>query len=238
MKRLALSYPSREALRSDHAEGLSKGRAFIAGPSDVGERETCEIAIQVEGGEEAFVVSAEVVWLGPSGVGFAVALDPERKAALAAFVERAGIEVEAPPADEPAERGARNIHERVRALGLREREEVARRGALSERVALERAFGASVWEGLLQNPQLTVSEVARIAKNGTLPKPLVSVIVGNGAWLASSEVQRALLTNPRCSGPHLDRVLHAMSRSDLSRLAQSCPYRAEVRAAVQKLVRR
>lgn len=53
-----------------------------------------------------------------------------------------------------------------------------------ERVALERAFGGAVWEALLQNPQLTATEVAHIAKNGTLPKPLVGAIVANAGWPA------------------------------------------------------
>jgi hypothetical protein len=50
-------------------------------------------------------------------------------------------------------------------------------------------------------------------------------------------VQRALLSNPRCGGAHLDRVLTAMKPADLQRLAHQCPYRQEVRAAVLRHVR-
>ncbi len=130
-----------------------------------------------------------------------------------------------------------NVHERVRGLTARERDDVARRGTMPERVALERAYGGAVWEGLLQNPGLTVVEVAKIARNGTLPRPLVNTIVSNAGWLASTEVQRALLSNPRCGGSHLDRVLGAMKPADLARLAHQCPYRQEVRAAVLRHVR-
>ena len=128
-----------------------------------------------------------------------------------------------------------NIYERIRQLSLREREAVGRSGMLAERVALERAFGGSVWEALLQNPQLTAPEVARMAKNGSLPIPLVGVIVGNGGWLGSGEVRRALLSNPRVSGLNLDRVLRATPKAELKQVAQMTAYRSEVRAAAQKL---
>jgi hypothetical protein len=146
-----------------------------------------------------------------------------------------GEDVDPTVGDTPAARQARNIHEKVRHLSTREREEMARRGQMAERVALERAFGGVVWEGLLQNPQITPAEVARIAKNGALPKPLVGIIVGSSAWLASGEVQRALLSNPRCTGPHLERVMRSMKQMDLARLAQHCPYRQEVRSTAQRL---
>jgi len=128
-----------------------------------------------------------------------------------------------------------NIHERIRQLTLRERDVIGRSGTLAERVALERAFGGSVWEALLQNPQLTAPEVARMAKNGSLPIPLVGVIVSNGGWLGSGEVRRALLSNPRVSGLNLDRVLRATPRVELKQVAQMTAYRSEVRAAAQKL---
>lgn len=130
---------------------------------------------------------------------------------------------------------ARNVHERVRHLSLREREALCRSGTLVERVALERAFGGSVWEALLQNPQLTAPEVARMAKNGTVPVPLITIIVANASWLASGEVRRALLGNTRVAGQNLDRVMRAFPRNELRQVAQTA-YRREVREAAQRIV--
>lgn len=134
-----------------------------------------------------------------------------------------------------AARAPRNIHERIRQLSLREREAMGRSGTLAERVALERAFGGSVWEALLQNPQLTAPEVARIAKNGSLPVPLVTVIVNNASWLVSGEVRRALISNPRVSGQNLDRVLRAFPKNELKQVTQMSAYRSEVRSIAQRL---
>ncbi len=230
MKRFELRPASRELLVADHHDNLEKGRAFVAGAGGVVERERCEIAIVHPESEDELLLEAEAVWITSDGVGFAVLdLSDERKQELAAFVSAGAPARDAPP--------ARHVQERIRSLTLRERDELARRGSLVERVALERIYGTAVWESLLQNPQLTPPEVARIARNGTLSKPLVAVIAGNPAWLAHGEVQRALLSNPRCTGPHVERVLRAMKPTDLARLAKQCPYRAEVRAPAQRLAR-
>ena len=113
---------------------------------------------------------------------------------------------------------------------------MARHGPITERVALERAFGSSVWEALLQNPTITPPEIARIAKMGTLPKPLVNVIVNHAAWISIPEVQRALLSNPRCGGADLERVLRSLKPSELARVGQQSSYRGEVRSAALRLV--
>jgi hypothetical protein len=235
---------SLEALRAQFESDLRHRRLFVSGSFALADRERCVLVIaHPEGG--SFSVQAEAVYIKPdepgAGVGLElVGLDSGKLAELEAFVnarsenhepEPRGAENRAAP-----EQGPLNLYERIRRLTLRERETVARQGLLSERVALERTYGGSVWESLLQNPQLSVPEVAHIAKNGTLSVPLAAVIVANGAWLASGEVRRALLSNPRVSGAHLERVLKATPRVELKQIAQASPYRSQVRAAAKKLV--
>jgi hypothetical protein len=132
----------------------------------------------------------------------------------------------------------RNIHERVRTLDLTEREALARAGSLPERVALERRYGSSVWEGLLHNPQITPREVLRMAKSTSLPTHLVNLIVSNRAWTSDPAVSQALLANPRVSGPHLERVLRGLPQAELIRLAESSSLRMQVRQAAKRLIRR
>jgi hypothetical protein len=229
-----LTLQSIEELQALFEAELRHRRAFIAGTFALGDRERCSLVITHPHGSK-FVIGAEAVYIKPdapnAGVGLELTeLDAARLVQLETFVRQS--------AEQPiaAEAGPRNLYERIRQLGLREREAVARQGTLSERVALERTYASSVWEALLQNPQLSVPEVAHIAKNGTLPVPLVACIVANNAWLASGEVRRALLSNPRAAGAHLERVLRAMPRLELKQLAQTSPYRAQVRAAAKKLI--
>jgi hypothetical protein len=242
---LQLAYASREALVADHQENLRKGRAFVVGgaPSgDPAERERCRAVLVHPTTGAELVLEAEVVWVkhDPPGAGVGlqfVDFGEAQRELLRRFVEAAS---EAEPAPAPANEDdtvPRNLYERVRALSLTDRGIVARQGSLQERVALERCYGSAVWEGLLQNPQVTPPEVARIAKNGMLPRSAAQIIVSNAAWLALPDIQRALLSNPRVAGPHLERVLRAMPRSELEKVTSSTAYRAEVRKDAARLTR-
>jgi hypothetical protein len=150
--------------------------------------------------------------------------------------------VDADPSSEPgsdlSSPAARNLHERVRVLDLAEREAMARQGSLPERVALERRFGSSVWEGLLHNPQITPREVQRMAKSTSLPSGLVNLVVGNRAWLSDPAISQALLGNPRISGAHIERVLRALPQADIQRVAEQSSVRMQVRQAAKRLIRR
>jgi hypothetical protein len=226
-------------------------RAFVAGKFAVGERERCSLlVVHPLGGR--FSVEAEAVYINREDPGAGVGLDlvglnAERLTLLETFVRlppqlpekdeavESAPEPSRPKEDAVPDRAARNAYERIRGLPLREREKVARTGQLADRIALERSFGSSVWEGLLQNPMLTIPEVAQIAKKGALPQALVATIVANAGWLASGEVRRALLGNPRVSGAQLDRVLRATPKAELKQIAQMSPYRSQVRTAAKKM---
>lgn len=146
----------------------------------------------------------------------------------------------APPSQGPTEtRGsfaARSPAERVRSLDPRARDRCARRGPLAERVALERAYGAQVWEALLSNPQLTGPEVARIAKNRTVTQPVLNTILAMSGSISKPEVRRALLSNPRLTDAHAERVLRALPFSELRLVPRQAAYPARVRSIAKRLL--
>lgn len=160
--------------------------------------------------------------------------------ATASTAEFAAIDLDpsSEPGSDASSPGARYLHDRVRALDLSERDVMARQGSLPERVALERRYGSSVWEGLLHNPQITTREVLRMAKSTSLPTGLVNLIVANRAWLADGAINQALLNNPRVSGAHLDRVLRALPQTEIQRVAELSSLRMQVRQAAKRLIRR
>jgi hypothetical protein len=131
-----------------------------------------------------------------------------------------------------------NVHERLRHLKAHEIFKIARTGQLGERVALERIYGKTVWEPLLQNPNLTPPEVARISRMGTLPKPLIDVIVSHAGWLSKSLVRRALLSNPRLDGKALVKVLRALPKNELVQVPVQSAYPHKVREVAKRLLGR
>jgi hypothetical protein len=114
---------------------------------------------------------------------------------------------------------------------------MARDGDVHERVLLERIYGKLVWEPLLRNPRLGLPEVARIARMGALPRPLIEIIVGNAGWLKSPEVRRALLSNPRLGADQIPRVLRLLARHELRLVPAQTAYPPPVRDAARRLLK-
>jgi len=159
-----------------------------------------------------------------------------RQLAAPAPAARPGDEREAGEA--AAEAPPANVQERLRGLTVVEQLRIARDGSVTERVFLERLYGKVVWEALLRNARITVPEVARLAKMGTMPRPLLELIVGNPAWLQVPQIRRALLTNPRLTQEMVHKVLLLLPRDELQVVPQTTAYPAAVRLAAKGLARR
>jgi hypothetical protein len=142
------------------------------------------------------------------------------------------------PGGPRARRGAAGpAHLRVRNLSMAEQLKLAHTGEQQERMLLERLYGKTVWEALLRNPRITAPEVARIARMGALPKPLLELIVGNSSWLGVPEVRRALLGNPRLAPEMIGRVLRLLPRHELKLVPAQLAYPAPVRDVARRMLK-
>ncbi len=139
--------------------------------------------------------------------------------------------------EEKEDRAPLNAHERLRGLSPAEQYKIARDGEINERIVLERLYGKGVWEALLANPRLTPPEVARIARMGSLPRPQLEHILTNPAWLASPQVRRALLSNPRLPRDGVDKVLRATPKAELRLIPKQVSYPPGVRELATRLLK-
>ena len=130
-----------------------------------------------------------------------------------------------------------NRQERLRSLNAAQQLQVARTGELADRIAVERLYGKQVWEALLHNPRLSIPEVARIARKGTVPKPLLEVILDNASWIKADAVRRALLSNPKLSPDAVLKLLRATPKHELKMIEKGTAYGAAVRESARKLLR-
>ncbi len=141
--------------------------------------------------------------------------------------------------DEPEEEAApASVQERLRGLSINEQLRVARDGTITERIVLERLYGKVVWETLLRNTRVSIPEVSRLAKMGTMPRPLLELIVGNPAWLKVPQVRRALLANPRLTQDMVNRVLQLLPRDELALVPQITAYPSGVRVTAKAMLKR
>jgi hypothetical protein len=127
------------------------------------------------------------------------------------------------------------FHGHLHGLPLTEQLRFAREGNQQERIVVERLYGKTVWETLLKNSRLSIQEVVRIARMGSLPRPLIELIVSNPSWIANAQLRRGLLTNPRLGREQVVKVLRAMPRAELKLVPRQSIYGSTVREAARKL---
>ena len=215
------------------ARDLAAGGVFVPGCT---EPILAEIELVVRAGDQEMVVAARVVFVNDSGAGCElVACPPEVRERLAALGQAEPDEED--ENDAGIKKVARNIHERLRGLTLAQQIKAAQHGEVSERIVLERIYGKTVWEPLLRNPRVTAPEVARIARMGALPRPMLELICTNGTWLQIPEIRRALLSNPRLSTDQAVRVLRLLPKHELKLAAATTGYPMVVRDVAKRLVR-
>jgi hypothetical protein len=128
------------------------------------------------------------------------------------------------------------IMQRIRAMPTAEAMRLARSPDSQERVALERIHGKIAWEPLLRNPGLSIPEVLRIAGMGTLPGPLLELIVGNAAWVSNDQVRRVLLANRALKGQSIMTVLRYLPKSELELAVKQTAYPWAVRDAAKRIL--
>jgi Tfp pilus assembly protein PilZ len=237
---LEAEFEDRAHLEREFEANLKNGGLFVPGASGADPDDACVVELVHPDGGERLELEARVVYVGEEGgdpgVGVAfTGFDGELRRKLEEFVAGGGDgEAEQPVVEQQT--GGDSVHERLRGLSMADAHKVAREGEVGERVVLERIYGKAVWEPLLRNPRLTVPEVARIARMGAIPLPLLELIVANGSWLASPTVRRALLGNPRLSGEMMLKVLRATPRHELKLIPKQNIYSAQIKAAARKLL--
>ncbi|MBN2344709.1 MAG: PilZ domain-containing protein [Deltaproteobacteria bacterium] len=238
--KISVRFQTIDALTTEFETNLTNGGTFISDAPPLEEREECDIEFIHPLNTLTLIVHARVVWIAPdnSGAGVAfVGFGPEQRDEIESFV-RSTTPENTPILDAALEDPQnQSVHQRLRNLSVTEQLRIARSGNSNERIALERIYGKSVWEALLHNNKLTIPEVARIARMGALPKPLVETIVANPSWVASPPVRRALLTNPRLTRDQIPKVLKSMPQSELRLVPKQMAYTAIVRETARRLLK-
>jgi hypothetical protein len=212
---------------------FSQGGAFVRGAS--AERSASCTVVLVDPLERELELAGLVVYSGPEGVG--VQLDnfgADLRDRIETWLNERERDDDDPETRDPA---AHNVYERIRNLPIAQQLKLAREGELAERIALERIYGKTVWEALLRNTRITPPEVARIARMGQLPRPLLELIVSTTAWLRAPEVRRALLSNPKLSADMIARVLRLLPKHELKLVPSQTAYPQVVRNTAKMMLK-
>ncbi len=223
------------ALQREFDDNLRSGGCFVSGATGYCEHEECSLVLVHPTDRATLSLPARVVWVASDrqqqGVGLTVLnFSPERRSEIEQFITEHAT---GPP--KGGDSRANNPHERLRHLSTTEQLKVARGSDASERMVVERLYGKGVWPALLNNPHLTVPEVARLARKANMPRPQLEQIVANGGWLQSSQVRRALLSNPRLTTEMIVKVLRLMPKHELKLVPSQTTYPTSVRTTARRL---
>jgi hypothetical protein len=252
-ERLTLKFDDISGLEVEAERRLSRGEAIVPGVTGLDAFMPCVLEIHHPNGGEPLEVEATVMTSPDEQErdgSVRLMLDGELGDQLDEFLSRAPddalpddlpdldelvpVEDEDQPSDEESLAVAPSL--RLRKLKVQEQIKLARTSqSRTERTALERILGRSGWEPLLANPHLTVPEVARIARKGTVPRPIVERIVANQTWIRAGTIRRALLSNPKMTTEMINRVLRATPGHELKLIRKQTAYPPAVRAAAERL---
>jgi hypothetical protein len=258
---LRFRFADRAALAEELDCNLQYGRAFLPGAYGVSALDDCTLVLMrpEDGAELKLGAQAVFVASGDApGVGLELRpFDPQIASRMRDFAGGAAAEAgpAEPDVDADADADPTNAetpdqadatdqqtqparHERIRKLNATEQQKVARNGTYNDRILLERIYGRGVWEALLHNPKLTLPEVARIARKGTVPRPLLEYIVENASWIQAPIIRRALLSNPRLSGEAIMKLLRLTPKHELKIIHKTTAYSSQVREAARKALER
>jgi hypothetical protein len=201
---------------------LSRGGLLVRGASleNVQAGAVCELAVQIGDGELT-VVPARIAAVVP-GVGVAVMFDgvPQPLTDLCEAEE------------EPKASG--NLFDRLKAMTVSEKMQLALSGARDERTALLRDNNKTVHIFVLKNPRIGLDEVQAAAKSPNLSPDALKMIAEHREWSGNPTVCTALVRNPKTPLPLALKLLDRVPASDLRVLAKGGAREQLVHAARKK----
>lgn len=231
-----MEFADADALSAELEQNLLHGRALLKQESEPEVLSECTLILCHPTARATLELSAQIVMVGGGMVGVELRpFDDEVAARLRDFA-RTRTRTRRPKSSIPPDVQTETRQQQLRSLSAPEQQKLARKGELADRVALERMYGKAVWEALLSNPRMTPPEVAKIARKGTVPKPLLTMIVDNQSWARQTPVRRALLSNPRLGRDEVQKLLMMTPKHELKLIHRGTAYASHIRDAAGKLL--
>ena len=188
----------------------------------------CRLSVEVAGSPPADV-PARVAAVAP-GVGVAVIFEGV-PAALAALAD--GFRAPAEPAPDEAPRGA--LTDRIKAMSVQQKMQLALSGGREERLALIRDPAKVAHVFVLKNPRIGIDEVLYAAKSPNLAPDAIKLIAEHKEWSVNAAICTALARNPKTPVPIALRLLDRVPMSELRAIAKGGARDQIVHAARKKV---
>jgi hypothetical protein len=188
----------------------------------------CRVSVEIAG-TSPVEVPCRIAAVAP-GVGIAVIFQG-MPAALAALAEALRDPAEPAPDEEP--RGA--LSDRIKALSVQQKLQLALSGGREERMALIRDPAKVAHAFVLKNPRIGIDEVQYAAKNPNLAPDAIKLIAEHKEWSGNAAICTALARNPKTPLPIALKLLERVPASELRAIAKGGARDQVVHAARKKV---
>jgi len=128
-------------------------------------------------------------------------------------------EKESEPKDTTERTGTSPIY-RIRRMNPRERMHLATKAGRVERTVLLRDSSPQVLMALVTNPRVGADDILQIIRNPQASAGVLDRITREPRWLANSEIQKALVRNPKTPSTIVIRLIETLPTEELRQLAK------------------
>jgi hypothetical protein len=211
---------------------IGKGGLLVRGASvgNAPAMSECRVSVAIAG-EAAVEVTARIAAVVP-GVGIAVIFEgvPAPLAELAARLRAPAAPAEE---EEPEQKGP--LTERLKAMSVQQKFQLALSGSRDERLALFRDHNKPVHVFVLKNPRIGIDEVQYAAKLPNLAPDAIKMISEHREWGMNSTICTALVRNPKTPMPIALKLLDRVPPSEVRSIAKGGARDQIVHAARKKV---
>jgi predicted transcriptional regulator len=127
--------------------------------------------------------------------------------------------------------------QKVQNLNISEKVKLAIKGGKDARSILIKDSNKQVMLSVLENPQLTISEVENTAKNRSALEEALRIISKNREWMKQYSVIMALVTNPKTPPAISMRLVPRLKKKDIKLLEKNKGVSEAVRVMAKKTMK-
>lgn len=216
----SVSWPTIEAFHVALDTEIKRGGLLVRGATVEGASAGSDVLLTVTVADASVQVAARVAAVVP-GVGVAVMFN--------------GVPPEFEQLTEPEKRAPGPLSERLKAMTVTEKMQLAMQGSRDEHTALFRDVNKTLHLYVLKNPRIGLDEVQAAAKQPQLSPDALKLIAEHREWGGNPVVCAALVRNPKTPMPLALRMLDKVPVNDLRAIARGGARDALVHAARKKL---
>ncbi len=134
------------------------------------------------------------------------------------------------------QQGGEGLYFALRKLPMHHKIVAAKRGNRNVRTILIKEGNKKIMTYVMQNPQLSIPEVAGMLKMPGLSQEIIGVIAKNSSFNQSEEVKYSLVIHPKTPLPVSLKLLNSLNLQSLAKLAKSFAVKAQIKSSAHKLL--